>query len=512
MLKGKEACVEFLTSHQNNLLARLSAAVCEYDSESLIVANAHCMQSALNEQRTWRLTARALRAVHGVHGDFEASLAHTNQANGVLRAGSILIELSSTSVTERGRKPAGQMDIQARAVMLFGIGDLLAAVHGDRVAPEFRISPTGDLIYKHDFEEATIQRAAKLSHERDRGSASQEYERRFETGMQPREVSAALQLAIAAEFGVSFDMFVQFPFAAARIAAQRGAGVIALPRSELIHLLETADPALGRGVARLIDRLTLPTRNGWDDHPVGTCPGDFDFAKFDRRFSLIARPIVALSNASDPRVVLGPALIERTNLHNVSGAMTGSLQNEFWTSTEMRVFSSKAGAETGLAFNQQVADALKILRLRAWPSAKPSWCLNERATDALKALGDIDVLAVSADGQRVWVVEAKDLKLCRTLGKRHGACPNRGKLLPDGKPDKLLRHLRRVEYLRTRAEALCGRLNLTGVPKVSGVLVVHAPQPMEGLQVQQIGDGSVVMLSDIEKVPWSTGGEPGHVI
>jgi hypothetical protein len=56
-----------------------------------------------------------------------------------------------------------------------------------------------------------------------------------------------------------------------------------------------------------------------------------------------------------------------------------------------------------------VADALRALKLRAWPSAKPSWCLNERATDELKVLGDIDVLAVSADGQHVWVVEAKDL-------------------------------------------------------------------------------------------------------
>ncbi len=509
VLEGKEACVAFLTRYRNNLLARLSAAVREYDGEGLIVANARGMQSALDAQRSWRLTARALRAVHGIRGDFEASLARANQANGVLRAGSILIELCSAAAAEHGRRPAGRMDIeelQARAVMLFGIGDLLAAVHGDRVAPKFRISPTGDLLYVHDFEEATIQRAAKLSHERDRGVASQEYAKRFETGPQLTEVNAALQTAIAAEFGVSYDVFVQLPSAAAKIAAKRGADVIALLRSELIHLLETTDPDLGKGVAPLIDRLTLPARNGWDDHPVGTSSGDFDLAKFDRRFSLIARPIVALSSAPDPRVVVGPARLERTYLHNVSGAMTGSLQNEFWTSTEMRGFSSKAGAETGLAFNQEVADALKALQLRAWPSAKPSWCLNERATDALKALGDIDVLAVSADGQHVWVVEAKDLKLCRTLGEAARRLSEyRGKLSPDGKPDKLLRHLRRVEYLRTRAAALCGRLDLTGVPKVSGVVVVHAPQPMEGLQIQQIRDGSVVMLSNIEKVPWSTG-------
>lgn len=507
-LEGKEACVSFLTDHRNNLLARLNTAVREYDPETLIVANARCMQSALDEQRHWRLTARALRAVHGVSGDFEASLERANQANGILRAGAILIELSSAATADHGHRAAGRLDIeelQARAVMLFGIGDLLAAVHGDRVTPTFRISPTGDLLYEHDFEEMTIQRTAKLSHERDRESASQEYAKRFEAELRSSEVNGALQMAIAAEFGVPYDLFVQFPGAAGRIAAKQASDVIALPRSEFVHLLESADPAL-EGIAPLVDRLTLPARNGWDDHPVGTSPGDFDLAKFDRRFSLIGRPIVALSNAHDPRVVVGPALIERTYLHSVSGATTGSLQNEFWTSTEMRTFASKAGAESGLAFNQQVADALEALKLRAWPSAKPSWCLNEKATNALKALGDIDVLAVSADGQRVWVVEAKDLKLCRTLGEAARRLSEyRGKLSPDGKPDKLLRHLRRVEYLRARAEALRGRLKLADVPKVSGVVIVHAPQPMEGLQAQQTGDGAVVMLSDIEKVPWSRG-------
>jgi hypothetical protein len=134
-----------------------------------------------------------------------------------MRARPILIELASTATAEHGRKPVGQMDIeelQARAVMLFRVGDLLAAVHGDRVVPQFRISPTGDILYDHGFEEATIQRTAKLSHERDRESASQEYAKRFAVETQPRKVNAALKIAIAAEFGVPYDVFVQLPFAA----------------------------------------------------------------------------------------------------------------------------------------------------------------------------------------------------------------------------------------------------------------------------------------------------------
>ncbi len=250
----------------------------------------------------------------------------------------------------------------------------------------------------------------------------------------------------------------------------------------------------------------MPSRVGWDDLPAGASTNDFDLAKFDRRFSLIARPIIALSGKSDPELVFAPALIERAIIHNMAGALSGTLQNDFWQSDTMRRFASSAGGEAGIAFNGRVAEALKNLQLRAWPSAKPSWCLNQRATEELKALGDIDVLAAGPGGSCVWVIEAKDLKLCRTLGEAARRLSEyRGKLMQKGKPDKLLRHIRRVSYIRKNASALCDRLALSAPPRVCGLVIVHAPQPMEQINSDAGADGTFVMLSDIGKVPWATG-------
>ena len=156
--------------------------------------------------------------------------------------------------------------------------------------------------------------------------------------------------------------------------------------------------------------------------------------------------------------------------------------------------------------NGRVAEALKNLQLRTWSSAAPAWCLNQRATEELKALGDIDVLAVGPGGSCVWIVEAKDLKLCRTLGEAARRLSEyRGKLTQKGKPDKLLRHLQRVSYIRKNASALCNRLALSAAPKVCGLVIVHAPQPMEQIKSDTGADGTFVMLSDIGKVPWATG-------
>jgi len=72
----------------------------------------------------------------------------------------------------------------------------------------------------------------------------------------------------------------------------------------------------------------------------------------------------------------------------------------------------------------------------------------------------------------------------------------------DGKPDKMLRHLRRVAYARTHAADLARRLKLPQTPNVAGLLVVNAPQPMEAMLADDNEDARVVMLSDLDQVAW----------
>lgn len=192
-------------------------------------------------------------------------------------------------------------------------------------------------------------------------------------------------------------------------------------------------------------------------------------------------------------------------MHDWSRARQGTLQNEFWSSRAMRAFTGAAGGRTGIEFNDEVAARVSQLGLKASPSAKPAWALNTRATPEVEKLGDVDVLAVSADGTRVWVIEVKDLKLCRTLGEvARRLAEYRGVTDAKGRPDKMLRHLRRVTYVREHAAALVGRLKLPAAPQISGLVVVRAPQPMAHSQVGTV-DSRVVMFDDLETVPWGAG-------
>src|SRR5208282_414706 len=55
---------------------------------------------------------------------------------------------------------------------------------------------------------------------------------------------------------------------------------------------------------------------------------------------------------SDPELLFAPALIEQAMIHNMAGALTGTLQNDFWQSDTMRRFASSAGSRAGIAFNR----------------------------------------------------------------------------------------------------------------------------------------------------------------
>ncbi len=161
----------------------------------------------------------------------------------------------------------------------------------------------------------------------------------------------------------------------------------------------------------MLKRLTLSSRNSWHDFSSGLTAADLDLGRFDRRCSLINRPFLALDMDDDPLLLVSPILVSDATMYALSGLRDGTLQNQFWTSDIAKSYVGKRAEEAGLAFEERVAERLRSLGLRAWTRVKLSWILNAKVE---QTLGDIDVLAVSTDSLRVWVIEAKDLRFCRT--------------------------------------------------------------------------------------------------
>lgn len=512
-IEGKGPCLDFLQAFVDKHRRLMLESVAGFERGSLVFSALSRFQAAMNEQRRWRLAAAALRAVHGTEADREASMDVIVRANGTLRASSLLAEIAAShAVLDKG-VVAGPMDLddlEARVLMLFVVEDAMAAIRLDRARALLEISPVGEVLFERDFERRTLQYASTVRHEEERERDVASYAGKFDRQDDDPVIDDQLASAVETEFGGDMLALVDMSFAPASLAIADRSDVTVMRRSELVERLEGLEPFVGKSLSAVVARLTLPCRSGWWDLPPGTKAADFDIARFDRRWSLSARPIVAIDQSHDPLVMMAPGVVQRSVLFNLGGIASGNLQGEFWSSRAMKRYAGRMGGETGMGFNDEVADAVRGLGLRAEVGKSVPWCRQTAGTPALIALGDVDVLAVSVDGRRVWVVEAKELKLCRTLGEAARRLSEyRGLEHEGGKPDKMLRHLRRVAHLREHADDLRRTLGLALVPEVNGVLVVGAPQPMEQAPANLAPDAKVVRIVDLGSVPWDRGWPAG---
>jgi hypothetical protein len=157
-------------------------------------------------------------------------------------------------------------------------------------------------------------------------------------------------------------------------------------------------------------------------------------------------------------------------MYSFSGLREGTLNNTYWTSDAARAYAGSQGHAMGERFEDEVGERLRKLGLEVWTRRALSWALNMKVDPAF---GNIDVLAVDHDRRRVWVIEAKNLRLCRTeieIASRLVEYRGRTNRRRNGRdtPDKMLRHIRRVEFMRDNAGGLFSRLKLGSLQTCTG--------------------------------------------
>lgn len=102
-IEGKGTCLDFLQAYVAEQWRLLLDAVAKFNHAPLVVAALSRFQAAANEQRRWKSTAAALRAVHGAEADRNASHDVMVHANGTMRACSLLSAIAgSQAASSRG--------------------------------------------------------------------------------------------------------------------------------------------------------------------------------------------------------------------------------------------------------------------------------------------------------------------------------------------------------------------------------------------------------------------------
>lgn len=500
---GEESCREFLKAYRDHMVSSVVADVRRFDRKKLVEIVGRRFQAARHEQYRWRSTIRALRSIRGQAADHDA-FARQNEINAVQRAAKGLLEISACEAAPSGGVTPSRVEVDellARILLLAGNGQIFAAIRGGLIPPTIRVSPAGDVLCEREVSSKLLEPGAAWIHSRALNEADRRYGRRETPVEKPLEDrlgwSAELRGAIEAEYCASAEAVVDFQFAAIQMAEKRRQGVFFARHSELLQELRNNPSYSTEDVSMLLGRLTLQCRPNW---AVKLSEAERDVSKFDRRYSLINRPLLAVDEGDDPTVMVSPGLISDAIMYGISGLHEGELQGGYWDSPVARSYAGSMAKANGEKFEKSVEDRLNTLGLSARMRCSLSALLNQKVDPQY---GDIDVFAVSKDKRTAWVIEAKNLRLCRNeMEVAARLSEYRGRLVKDSKgrekADKLLRHIRRVHYLRDRLPALAKNLKLENLAAVKGLLIVDAPQPMNFHMLEEIADAQSAFLDTID--------------
>lgn len=255
-------------------------------------------------------------------------------------------------------------------------------------------------------------------------------------------------------------------------AIKRRAPILQIRHGELVALLACrCDAAIAE---RFIDQLLLARRPCWAQPPQGFKSREILPWRFGRRLSIVTRPIVQMNDEDDALYMLAPRLVRSGFFYLLRGAFHGTLDQSFFQTPAMRdAWWGKANE--GHTFNALVADQLRAAGWEVRAGIELTAVLNAKLD---RDYGDVDVLAWCPGGEEVFVVECKDLSFRRNYSEIAALLSDYQGGFKNGKPDKLKRHLMRVECAASHLPAVA-RFTGVAAPKIRSCLLVAGLVPMQ---------------------------------
>ena len=323
--------------------------------------------------------------------------------------------------------------------------------------------------------DASIQKEltefSETHRERTFKEAADDYGVAFITDSGERKLNNSFDAAFTSEFGLNIRHYTGFLQQLAGEALAQRTLFLLLSRSEVLQRLKEAD---ARDPERAFQAFSLVPRAKWDEYqPTDASRRDWYPWCFNRRLSILRRPLVQLSNEKDPDVLVTPSLLERT-LHFLCEADSGSLPVSLFDSNAMKSWIGRAADQNGHAFAGKVAAQLNKLQ---WNVLKE---VSLTRLGGSGELGDIDVLAWRPKTGLVYAIECKRLMFDRTIEEIGKRLNEYAPANETGEKTPVQRHLDRLEFLRFNPHRLVEltRISLDDL-KLRSALVTERLVPMQ---------------------------------
>jgi hypothetical protein len=504
-IQGKEACTGYLNSVVRLLEDELCQDLRALDRRSVIMFALTDHESAIYDRDNWNRTAAAVLALHK---DKEAALRtmaeHQGELNAVFQATRLLVEFAICECPLKGGRKPGRLDmsrLMAKVVEIGGLGGWSDAIYWDAMEPRLRVTPLGDIHGNVTFHKEILVPYGRAGSDLTVQQNVEDYaENLYEPEAKETDTNTFAPEFIEAleeQFGASFDGARKFIDALENVGVDQKRAIFTVKKSKLLEWIDKDGSADATTAATLTDYLAFKGRAHWRDVPAGCDERDLFPWRFRRRLSVLRKPIIRLDDAEDPTLIVAPGIARDAFVYMIRNYHRGDFPLR-QLSPKMKRWAGESRKRMGHAFSEAVAKRLRELGWNAETEVRVTKLLKKGFE---RDYGDVDVLAWRADTNRVLIIERKDVQHRKTDGEiAEQLADFRGELDSDGKPDLLLRHLRRVEVISQHPTEVAKYIGFTGTPHIEGHLVFKNPVPMKFAWQRMESRVKLHLFSELDRV------------
>jgi hypothetical protein len=496
-LVGKKEPQEFLHAAVDTLWHRIRYRLRKYDRAALIRTVLGNLESIATDDDVWQRTAAALTSIYMDQADVLAAALDQNAARSRTALSSrVLVEMAVCECPATGGADVGPSDYSGMGAL---VGALIMAAYNsdaieyDLVEPKVDIWPNGEFEISRGFEDTVLFPYQQGRFQEHFKKSAADYENLFteRKGKTVQEVfDPEFRHAWEEESGFSVEQLLLTEEVLINKARELGDRIVTTSVVELSTLLEAAGIASSL-VGRVLQSLTLLSRASWESPPPGFHLRDIKPWKFSRRLSLLRRPLLCLRDElrADAEIVYGAGLVHTAFSFTVGSAYEGLLNEQSFRTERMRRWIGSVNNINGHDFNETVRTAVESAGFHARSSVQ----MTEFGVDAL---GDVDVLAWTADEETAFVIECKYLRFARSVGEI-GEQLRRFRGQPG---DDLDAHLKRLGWFSRNAGALKQRVGLRDGFRMHQLLVTNTLVPMAFVKDLPIPPDTVIPVNRLPAV------------
>ena len=405
--------------------------------------------AARKEHRDWLHATAARLAVYDGERVIDASIRRVRHRDIASSASRIIAEMALCASPCDNGAPCTKTDLDfliAEVATLLECASQSDALRHGLAAQPPSMHPNGTF----EFDASVMQAWSPMMGERWRRKFR---DKAMQSDKDIGSLNPRFRQAFAAEFGITPEQFAEFNSRAAIEAAGGRKALLKQPRSEVVRRLHEVGAADGQ---RTFETLTLCPRDRWDEQrPANAKARDWYPWRFNRRLSLLRRPLVQLSLEPDPIIIVAPSLLAES-LNYIAMAEVGDRPETLFDSPEMIAYVGNAASRNGHEFARKVESRLGELE---WQTAREVSLTRFGGADSL---GDVDVLCWRPSSGVVYVIECKSQRFDSTFGEIGERLEEYSVGTTNGKRTLLQKHLDRIAYFHANRQVLA---DFTGIPE-----------------------------------------------